>query len=372
MIAPKSPEKFEYLQTNQYALCVLDSYLTASKIPHEVLPGEDGVDFRIQEKSSKRMVTVSIQVEKQPVSADLVVLVEDVMSLTLPRYTAFHSLTEPLGWGKPIPVDRGPAPEGKVYDTHLLVIRHREWRNAPDLPEQVLAEKYDRIIRFLARIVLRDPNRRAIVMHAGEDFDSLCLIGRIIAMNFHHKYRDLRNTEQFNRTAFGAHLKQRFRNALTLWRRQQESNLPDEQTVAIGLTRDVNGSLESFDPAKQESENNENNENKEYLLGLAPWAVVRLPWQLKKVRDGMLKQRAIRAGQGSLDTQLGTIHSERMQLLMEVAGRESRYVDADAKALAREKVSMEMTRCLDHECIYHCAQVLGDLESRAQPAAYPR
>jgi hypothetical protein len=61
--------------------------------------------------------------------------------------------------GKPIPVDRGPNPEGKVRDVHLLIIRHREWRNAPDLSEHVLHSTYDSTIRFFVRLVLRDPRR---------------------------------------------------------------------------------------------------------------------------------------------------------------------------------------------------------------------
>jgi hypothetical protein len=46
---------------------------------------------------------------------------------------AFHAITESVGLGRPAPVNRGKAPEKKVYDdTTLSRIRHKEFRTAPD------------------------------------------------------------------------------------------------------------------------------------------------------------------------------------------------------------------------------------------------
>lgn len=358
-------------QSNVMALCVLDSYLTACGIPHEVNDGsQQAFDLLVLKRNQGKerfFARVSVQVDRlaRAPDTDILVVVDDVLSLNREKgLEAFHSITEPLGWGKPIPVDRGPEPEGKTHDVHLLVIRHREWRQAPDLPERVLKEVYDPTIKYFSRVFLRSGHAE-VIANAGEDFDSLCVIGRIIAHNFHHKYRNVRASAEVNAKYFSQHLKQRFSNAVQQWRRAQTNILPDEQTLSISQTgtidvvrRQLDGTdfqiERHFDPNSEEDDS--------YLLDLSEKEATKLPRSVRNRRAKLVQDRQKEreqyehalldagVGLGKIQNYLSMMdHPRRLAVLSGEADKDARFIDPNVKSLAAKLLAEERKRC-DNRC----------------------
>jgi hypothetical protein len=183
------------------ALCVLDSWLTASGIEHTIQPTNPEVKVRTKDKSAYLEYSVS--------DLDLQSLLSTDPDLSLPE---FHTLTQPAGYGKPIPVSRQHNfPKGNAKDFFLTIIRHKEFRNAPDLDNDTI-KKYHRIITNCAYAF---KNRHyQILQDMGIEFKELYHWGLIWAHNFHHKYRALFASEETNQCYLAQHIKQRFGNAL--------------------------------------------------------------------------------------------------------------------------------------------------------------
>lgn len=342
--------------TNTQALCIIDSWLASAKIPHIVTNRGDstGIDIQVQKKGSAEFVNVVVQVNRlaaSPATADLVVLVEDIMSLDRAEALhAFHNITAAAGWGRPSPVvDRGPEPRVKSHDIHLLIIRHSEFRNAPNLSEKIFREVYDTDITFMTRALLRDIGIRYVTQRAGESFESLFVIGRLIACNFHHRYRDVRGTQAQNRTFFRAHLKQRIKNAVTQWRRHERNSLPDEQTVSIAL----HGAEFEAEPSTHMCFDLP--EDHTYLLDLDVKQRRKLSDEEKATRVRLVQEqkdrRARQKAMPGLDEYLSTVsHTKRIALLTEFATKDDRFCDPDVKRVAAKKLVEEQTRCTNGCC----------------------
>lgn len=333
-------------QSNVMALCVLDSNLTACKIPHLIVSGKDGYDLLVQRHGrDEDYAKVAVLVAAAPAPhADLTVLVESVLSLDRDaNLAAFWTITEALGWGKPVPVERGKAPEGKIRDVNLLVMRHCEWRQAPDLPEHIIKSVYDPTIRYFARVMLRS-GARDVLERCGEDFESLVALGRIIAHNFHHKYRNVRASKEVNANYFAAHLKQRYANAVSQWRKHQQNVLPDEQTLAV-----------TFGDEDASVQPHEQDEDHSRLVEMTAKEQRSLSPRLKKIRLKLVEERderdAIRAAQPSLKDRLESMdHEERIAVLTTAADQDSRFIDPEAKRLAQKLLERERAQCITVAC----------------------
>jgi len=318
-------------QINTQALCIISSWLSSVGVPHTVTqPGSPelaaGFDLLVDRKDSRgrksqRRTRVVVQVDllaPVPKDIDILVLVEDVMSLDRNKaLEAYYSITEATGWGRPNPlVDRGPEPQGKTHDIHLLIIRHRELRSAPNLSEQVFKEHYDREITFMVRALMtRSPGVRFVLQRAGETPETLFNICRLVACNFHHKYRDIRGSDDQNKTWFRAHLKQRILNAVTQWKRQERNVLPDEQTVAVALNDGW------FEPEQTLPESQDEGDR----------------------REG-------RVVPSLMDYLSGFGHVQRITLLTQYATKDDRFIDPEAKRLANKLLAEERDERCDSGC----------------------
>lgn len=94
-------------------------------------------------------------------------------SPTIPEaMEAFHALTEHLGKGRPVPVDRGAAPNrAEVYgkDAFLSLSRHREFRRAPDLTGERAAFYKGEAKKYARGFV--SSNRKLCAAHGHEACD---------------------------------------------------------------------------------------------------------------------------------------------------------------------------------------------------------
>lgn len=97
---------------------------------------------------------------------------------------AFHILTESLGIGKPVPVDRGEVPTQKVYSDPVLArLRHREFRTAPN--NEAFLAKYREIIRREA-FLFYSKNKR-LCKELGYEVDDLISYGMCWSTTFAHR-----------------------------------------------------------------------------------------------------------------------------------------------------------------------------------------
>jgi len=97
---------------------------------------------------------------------------------------AFHGLTESLGIGKPIPVDRGEVPTQKVYSDPILArLRHKEFRTAPN--NEAFLKQYKEIIRREAYIFY-SKNKR-LCKELGYEVEDLISYGMCWSTTFAHR-----------------------------------------------------------------------------------------------------------------------------------------------------------------------------------------
>jgi hypothetical protein len=247
--APQTPRIPKNRQTNSQSLSVLTSWLAAAGIEYTLPLDESGVDLRVQKKDHQDAhLNVAVQVDllaSAPENIDTIVLVDEVLSLNREQaFAAFHSITEPAGYGRPVPVYRGEDPKNaqgkkiKTYDFDLLVFRHCEFRNAPNLPPEILG-KYKNVMLAACRTFYR--RNPKVCRRLGYELEDLMTPAMVWTHSFHHKYRNVKGSDNDNRRNLAAHLNQRFFNSLTQIHRREASALPDEQTVNICSTGDVFG-----------------------------------------------------------------------------------------------------------------------------------
>lgn len=209
----KRSKNYKQDSVNGRAVQVMKSWLSASNVP--ILPGSVG-DFAIQKSDGQKMevVVASTIQDPRPLTADALVTIL-APEVTHPNRTialsAFHTVTEAGGYGKPTPVERGPEPEQRISyqeDFELVVMRHREFRNAPNpIPGEL--EKYERVVMNVCWWLYRA--NRPFFESMGYEAEDLKSYAQVFATNFLHKYKidESKVTNSDNERLMTNHLKQR-------------------------------------------------------------------------------------------------------------------------------------------------------------------
>lgn len=117
----------------------------------------------------------------------------------------FHKVTQKLGVGQPIPVNRGVLPQPKDLDFDLVAFRHTEYRAAPDLTVEELS-KYNKCISNCVNLFYR-ANKPLLGVY-GMGKEDLRTYAIVWTANFCHRYQKDNDSE--NKKLLTSHLKQRF------------------------------------------------------------------------------------------------------------------------------------------------------------------
>lgn len=166
------------------AKSVTRSWLRACQLPYVETQGFTLLD------STGAEVTVGFT-QGEPYIEDIALSVD---SMAHPRkdvvLTEFHTLTELLGHGKPIPVDRGEAvniskDRGSESAVFLAVCKHREFHLAPDLQPHKY-HQYKRVVNVATqRFVNKNWKLMVDSAYDKEDLEAFCWIWITIYV---HKY----------------------------------------------------------------------------------------------------------------------------------------------------------------------------------------
>lgn len=163
----------------------------------------------------------------------------------------FHVLTTRVGRGRPMPVDRGVGPtRSEIYgqDPFLTLARHREFRQAPDLPPKRLAF-YGPLVKRWAR-GFASVNRRLCAAH-GFEVEDLETFGMIWAHIFAHK-GEIPGMDEDNRKLFLAYLRQRGASLFRSLVHRGRDTYPDAPEAHMALTGEVLDKTPVNDPWNQE------------------------------------------------------------------------------------------------------------------------
>lgn len=143
----------------------------------------------------------------------------------------FHSLTELLGEGKPDPFVRESA-EGRSKDFDLTIMRHCEFRNAPN-PSEADIKKYERVVdNCVKRFYV---SNKLICFYSLIEEEDLKTYAMVWLCNFIHKYQLLNAPDLENFKLLNYHLQQRFTKLRAdLWKRQGKVK-PDIEAASLAL-----------------------------------------------------------------------------------------------------------------------------------------
>lgn len=153
----------------------------------------------------------------------------------------FHVVTEHIGKGRPIPVSRGEPPSrAEIYnqDFFLTVVRHRDFRNAPDLNKEKIKE-YEPIVKRWASNFFYI-NRGLCAAH-GYQKEDLLTFGWVWAHVFVHKGEGAFKEE--NRVLLNTYLKQRGAELYKILGRQLAAIIPEKRAAHFSLTGEVTEDL---------------------------------------------------------------------------------------------------------------------------------
>lgn len=219
---------------NTKALCLITAWLEAIGISFEVEGLPEG---SFDAMGPNGTIRVSIQTEHPVViTADVLVLLSG--SITHKNrdvaMTEFHKLTERLGVGAPLPVDRGVAPAKRIYgdDHDLTIMRHNQFRQCPNPPAHVFA-KYEQVITTACRFFLKQNYR--MCRKLGYDLDDLKSYARVWATNFYGTGRVINPKRDENERLLYKFLRQRFAEFHSQFVKRERSQLADRQTLQVAL-----------------------------------------------------------------------------------------------------------------------------------------
>ncbi len=173
-------------KSHSQAIHVLKSHLNALKIDFST----DSTSADLVVKGTKGDVPVILVEGKTSVEGSKISInVEDIVAPQLDKVLgAIHVLTEFAGFGRPIPVDRGPAKKGRVtyHDQYEDVIfRHQLLRRSPN-PEQKELERYLPVIKRVVYGIMRQ--FKPVFGAMGMDEGDLVSIAMVHTISFIHNY----------------------------------------------------------------------------------------------------------------------------------------------------------------------------------------
>jgi hypothetical protein len=162
-------------------------------------------------------------------------------------FDAFGGLTEKLGYGKLVPVDRGPDleinpetgnPKKAHYsdDFELVAFRHCDLRRAPN-PTNAKFAKYDKIIERVCKKFYW--NFQSLCQSNMLEVEDLKTYAMVWAINYFGSYEVLNPTVDDNEKKLTEYLKQKFYvDFVALLNKKNRNTLVDYQTAAIAHTGD--------------------------------------------------------------------------------------------------------------------------------------
>lgn len=227
---------------NARAVCALESWLDAVGIAH-FPPSVPGADLMV-ETANGPTIPVSVVVGKATLPNDpnfVVLNGYNLLDRDLPKsFGEFHNLTQIAGYGQPEPVNRGPAPDKKKlsieeYPVDVLC-RHREFRQAPNLPTSAY-DPYRSLIQKFTRHFY-NVNKR-LCTSTGYDADDLQQYALMFATAFLHHTKLLgEGREEENQKMMLTFLRQRFAEFHERLTNLVRNMVPDEEAAVMNTPVD--------------------------------------------------------------------------------------------------------------------------------------
>jgi hypothetical protein len=222
--------KFTKQLPNSRAVCVMSSWLTSCQIPHEV-------DLRnIITIKGEKPLKVNLHMDNNLIEDGLNVQADALLVKdTLGAINAFQHITETAGFGRPMPVDRGPMPTRKLgyrkaEEFEYVAFRHKEFRAAPN-PDESEIKKYLPIIKNLSKSFYRkNTNLCELMGYKADDIETYC---KVWTINFLHKYAVHNPTDNDNEKLLVSHLTQRLPELAVLLKRRAPSIKGSPEYVAL-------------------------------------------------------------------------------------------------------------------------------------------
>jgi len=214
-------------------LCVVDSWLNAVSIPHEITENPPAIAVKATNGSE---IVFNLENDDS---------IQNVLSRDYEKALGqFHQITSKAGYGTPNPSSRPVAKQKQIRnDIDLSIARHSEFRKAPDLPKEVL-DSYNKVIKIA--IYKFYSKNFTLLKQLGYEKDDLYSYALIWTHNFHHKYRLPFGTQAQNNNYLAQHLNQRFFNALTFLKRQFDGTFLEENDVNLFLVPEANHDLDDY------------------------------------------------------------------------------------------------------------------------------
>src|SRR5512133_2889804 len=144
--------KFTKQLPNARAVSVLSSWLKACNVPFSV---NNDNTVTIDKK-----LKVNLQIDSESKKDAVNIPAKDILNPNIPKaISAFQRITDMAGYGRPVPIDRGPIPTKKLgykntEEFEYVAFRHREFRAAPN-PDSKELLKYEPIIKNLSKSFYR-------------------------------------------------------------------------------------------------------------------------------------------------------------------------------------------------------------------------
>lgn len=215
---------------------LLRSWLRANKIPFDK-SSVPGCDFTVQGRMGDIEVRLCERKDETAPGANVVdVLASDITHKKLDvAFAAYHRITEAAGFGKPVPVDRGPQPAQKLCYTDepfLVCVRHSAYRRSPNpSPEKYTA--YDTVMHKACWNFYglnQDTCRRW-----GQSVEDLRTVAMVLLAIFCSQIEDDEKSVEDNEQTLYVWLRQRFAEIFKIESQKERSTMPDADTVSIAL-----------------------------------------------------------------------------------------------------------------------------------------
>lgn len=233
----KKVKSYEKEQKNARALCQASSWLEAVGIDHRrsQTPGLDLILVKADGSEVEVKVAASAE-EPRPASEHVFVVAADVTSRHLEvALKTFHVMTEAAGFGSPMPVDRGQAPEAKLHygdNFELVSMRHNEFRRVPN-PETGHLLQYKPVMeKACYRFVNMNPDtcRRHCLQ-----IEDLMTYAMVWTTNYIGLYEVANPTNNDNERKLSRHLKQRFSEFADMIRKKERNCIPSADAASVAM-----------------------------------------------------------------------------------------------------------------------------------------
>lgn len=150
-------------------------------------------------------------------------------------FAAFHKLTEALGHGKPIPVNRGAEPQKKLCykdDMELVGMRHGLLRLSPNV-STATAANYTGVIEGCTKYYYYKFKRFFDLF--GYKLDDLISYSNMWFLIFHHNYRKLYGTLDENKKILTRYIQQSFINFGQAVQSKADGCFPEGENLQVAL-----------------------------------------------------------------------------------------------------------------------------------------